>query len=266
MVVDNFERGLLPTLLPLPTGPLSLTLPNPFSSDEPTSEISVPQQTQLPTQLSTQPIPTQPSVSVPLSPIVPTVSISVTKATSSTSATQVTHATSEPVSLSTNPQSAQPSTTSASTTPQTTSTTVVVSGSSSGTVTGDLGHLSPSQSASTSILNSKGVAAGIFTVVGIVSVAVAAGIFVFLYRRRLRKKLDDEMDQAMVAPGYNIRSPIDDDGDDEHGLPRAPATAYGSYPSSWHTPPTLPMADRMPGSTATLMGPYDTKQRYDIDI
>jgi len=87
-------------------------------------------------------------------------------------------------------------------------------------------------------LENKGAKAGVFSVVGVVTLALIVGIVAVVYHRRKRKRFDLEHVEAMV--GYQTRAPIDGDDDEDpssHGHSHTNPSYYktsseGMAPSS----------------------------------
>jgi hypothetical protein len=87
-------------------------------------------------------------------------------------------------------------------------------------------------------LQNKGAKAGVFSVVGVVALAMIAGFAAFVYHRRKRKRTDLEHIEAMI--GYQNRGPLDGEDDAEPSSHGHTATSHSYYPSQKTSEETAP--------------------------
>jgi len=78
-------------------------------------------------------------------------------------------------------------------------------------------------------LQNKGAKAGVFSVVGVVALAMLAGIAALVYHRRKRKRFDMEHVEAMI--GHQTRGPLDGEYDDDPSSQGHTATSHSHFQS-----------------------------------
>ena len=90
------------------------------------------------------------------------------------------------------------------------------------------------ESGGSSYWHDSGAVGGTFAAVGIVAVALLAGLGWFLYRRRKAKRMDADVMAAASAAAATTRTPFDDDDDDgptgPYGTPGAASGTGGTHP------------------------------------